>query len=114
MGHASIALAEKFPNLKFIVQDLPEITAKGEQQSLPASVQTRLSFQAHDFFTPQPVAGADVYFLRFILHDYPDSAATQILKNIVPALKPTSKILVMDGVLPEPGAMHKSEERQMR
>ncbi|KIW93077.1 uncharacterized protein Z519_05682 [Cladophialophora bantiana CBS 173.52] len=113
VGHMSIGLAEKFPQLKFVVQDLPDIVAVGEP-ALPPELKDRVSFQAHDFFTPQPVQGADVYLLRFILHDYSDTHATLILKSLLPALKSTSKLLVMDGVLPEPGSMAPSEERQIR
>ncbi|KIX06362.1 uncharacterized protein Z518_04338 [Rhinocladiella mackenziei CBS 650.93] len=113
IGHASIAVAERFPNLHFIVQDLPDIVALGEQR-LPPGLKDRVSFQVHDFFTPQPVQGADVYFLRFILHDYSDTHATLILKNLLLAFKPNSRLLVMDGVLPEPGSMPTSEERLIR
>ncbi|KIW27721.1 uncharacterized protein PV07_07432 [Cladophialophora immunda] len=112
VGHMSIALAERYPQLNFVVQDLPDIVAAG-QRALPADLKDRVSFQTHDFFTPQPVQ-ADVYFLRFILHDYSDTHATLILKNLLPAFKPNSKLLVMDGVLPEPGSMPRSQERQIR
>lgn len=108
----SIALAEKYPKLNFVVQDLPDIVAAG-QRALPPDLKERVLFQTHDFFTPQPVQ-ADVYFLRFILHDYSDTHATLILKNLLPAFKPNSKLLVMDGVLPEPGTMPRSQERQIR
>ncbi|KIW10106.1 hypothetical protein PV08_11066 [Exophiala spinifera] len=100
LGHMSIALAEKYPKLGFVVQDLPDIVAAG-QQALPDDLKDRISFNAHDFFTPQTVQ-ADVYLLRFILHDYPDTHATVILKNLLPALRSNSKVLIMDGVLPEP------------
>lgn len=112
IGHTSIALAEKFPDLKFVVQDFPDIVAAGES-SLPSALKDRITFQAHDFFTPQPVH-ADAYFLRFILHDHSDQRAVDILKNLLPAFKPGSKLLVMDAVLPEPGTMPKTEERQVR
>ena len=108
----SIALAEKYPKLNYVVQDLPDIVASG-QRALPSHLADRVSFQSHDFFTPQPVQ-ADVYLLRFILHDYSDTHATVILKNLLPAFKPTSKLLIMDGVLPEPGSMPRSQERQIR
>ncbi|EON68389.1 hypothetical protein W97_07647 [Coniosporium apollinis CBS 100218] len=113
IGHASIAIAEKATGLRFIVQDLPEIVAQGEA-SLPGSMKARISFMAHDFFTPQPVKCADVYLLRFILHDYPDRYAVKILENLVPALKDGARLIVMDGVLPEPNTLPKSEERIIR
>lgn len=48
------------------------------------------------------------------MHDYPDKVACNILKSIVPALKPGARLVVMDGVLPEPNTIPKSEERMIR
>ena len=111
-GHVSIGVAEIARQLRFVVQDLPNIVAKGEE-ALSADIKDRVSFQAHDFFTPQPVTAA-VYLLRFILHDYSDLYATRILKCLVPAMKPGSRLIVVDGVLPPPNTMPSSEERLIR
>jgi 6-hydroxytryprostatin B O-methyltransferase len=48
------------------------------------------------------------------MHDYPDERAVEILKQIVPVLGSKSRIVVMDGVLPEPNTLPKSEERIIR
>ncbi|KAL4758758.1 O-methyltransferase [Aspergillus foveolatus] len=118
-GHASIALAEAFPYLTFIVQDLPEVTVDNAQhfqeRKLDKSVSSRIKFQEHSFFDPQPVKAASIYLLRHILHDWPDKEAVQILRNILPALGPKSRILVSDIVLPEEsGVIPVLEERVMR
>lgn len=83
------------------------------KKSLPEGLKSRFTFQEHDFFTPQPVVG-DVYLLRFILHDHPDAVATQIVKNLVPALRKGSRIIINDGVLPEPNTLPRVEERIAR
>lgn len=117
VGHACIAIAEKAKNLQFIVEDRPEIVSQGEKQLHDVSdeqIRNRIKFQAHDFFTPQPVQGAAVYLMRFILHDHPDPEAIDILRKLVPALKSGSRILVMDGVMPEANVLPRSEERIMR
>jgi len=44
--------------------------------------------------------GAKFYYLRNILHDWPDEKAVIILKNIIPALGPDSRILIDEMVLP--------------
>ncbi|KFY51953.1 hypothetical protein V497_08736 [Pseudogymnoascus sp. VKM F-4516 (FW-969)] len=102
VGHCSIAIAKKSPNLKFIVQDFPALQPAFEA-SLPSDLKSRVSFQPHDFFTPQPVK-ADVYFLRFILHDYSDPYAIKILRNLIPALEKGSRLVICDIVLPPAGA----------
>ncbi|KAK9481518.1 O-methyltransferase-domain-containing protein [Lipomyces starkeyi] len=116
-GTSAIALAKAYPHLIFTVQDLPANAENGRKtaESLPADIASRITFQAHDFKTAQPVQGADVYLLRMILHDWPDDEATSILKNIVAAMdKRKSRLLIMDTVLPRPGSVSVSVERVMR
>lgn len=59
-GFVSEALAKKWKNVNFIVQDRQEMVDSAPKPvSEDPSVAARLSFQAHDFFTEQPVKGAD-------------------------------------------------------
>ncbi|KAL4885489.1 S-adenosyl-L-methionine-dependent methyltransferase [Aspergillus karnatakaensis] len=111
-GHACIAIAEKAPDATFIVQDLPGVIEQGKK-ALPKELVERITFQDHDFFTTQPEA-ADVYLLRFILHDHPDPVAVKIVQSLIPAMKSGSRLIVNDGVLPEPNSVPKGEERIAR
>jgi len=118
-GQASIAIAEIAPKLKFVVQDLPDIVEQAQGTALQGreELQMRIAFEAHDFFTPQPEGlEADVFLLRFILHDYPDKYARNIIENLLPALQHNagSRLVVMDSILPQPGAVPPSEERTLR
>lgn len=115
-GHASIALAEAFPNLKFIVQDLPDtIESSGPvPETLPSSIAGRLRYQHHDFFTPQPLKDDDVFLLRMIIHDWPTAEATQIIRNLVDSMKPGGKLIIMDTVLPRPGSVPAVTEAALR
>lgn len=112
-GSFSIAIARRFPSLRCIVQDLPDVVAEG-RASRPAELTERVTFMAHDFFQEQPVRGADVYYLRWIMHDWSDKYAIQILRCLIPALKPGAKVLVSDYVLPEPGSVSAYKERTLR
>lgn len=94
------ALASQNPHLNFIVQDLVGVVVQAKE-SLPLNLRDRVSFQAHNFFTPQPV-DADVYLLRHVLHDWPDKYCIQILRNLLATMKASSKILVNDAILVEP------------
>jgi 6-hydroxytryprostatin B O-methyltransferase len=117
-SHVSIALATAYPKLRFIVQDLPDTIANSHNllSQLPESVRSRISCQPYNFFTPQPVNDADVYLMRMILHDWPITEATTILRNLLPALKskPDSRLIIMDTVLPDPGSIPASEESLLR
>lgn len=116
-GSAAIALARSFPDLSFIVQDLPENAIAGRQaakESLPDDILSRITFQGHDFMKPQPVVSGNIYLLRMILHDWPNHVATTILKNLVPVLSKGTKLIIMDTVLPAPGQVPRSVERVIR
>ncbi|KAL9117696.1 MAG: hypothetical protein Q9187_005766 [Circinaria calcarea] len=112
-SHGSICmeLLKKYPSLKCIVQDFPEVIADAKA---PADLADRLSFQGHNFFSEQTVQGADVYFLRSVLHDWSDKYAIMILKNIVPALKHGAKIIMNEVCLPPPGILSYYKEQLLR
>jgi predicted O-methyltransferase YrrM len=97
------------------VQDLPETSEKGkalfEEMPLDPSIKERIEFQAYDLNTTQTVTGADVYFFRTIFHNWPKSHCVRFLKNLVPALRPGSKILTNEIVLPNPGALSAWDSR---
>ena len=55
------------------------------------------------FQDPKPTltsAGAKYYYMRNILHDYPDDKCMVILKNLMAAMSKDSVILIDDMVLP--------------
>ncbi|KAF1813460.1 S-adenosyl-L-methionine-dependent methyltransferase [Eremomyces bilateralis CBS 781.70] len=112
-GHASIALANAYPSLTFVVEDLPHVVAQGAE-ALPEPLKSRISFLPLDFFTPQPVKDADVYILRQICHDWSDKYAVKILENLLPAMKKGAKLVIMDGLIPPPNAIPKLDEAQVR
>lgn len=118
-GHVSLHLARIYPQLKFIVQDLPEVIDGAANQLLVSSVddatiKDRIEFVAHDMFEEQPVKNADVYLLRYVLHDWGDKYCIEIIRNLVPALKRGANVVIQDHVLPEPGTMGLLQEMQMR
>ncbi|KAG4431838.1 hypothetical protein IFR05_012676 [Cadophora sp. M221] len=113
-GYVSVAIAEKFPSLKFVVQELPSMRPPHVIGTLvPPDLESRVSLTTHDFFTPQPVS-ADVYYFRWIFHNWSDAYAVKILQNLVPAMKPGARVLLNDGVLPEPGSVGGMEEMSIR
>ncbi|KAE8141739.1 S-adenosyl-L-methionine-dependent methyltransferase [Aspergillus pseudotamarii] len=117
-GHTSVALARKFPDLNFVVEDLPEVVAEGPEylSSLndTQDLRPRISYRAHSFFDPQPVQDADVYMLRMILHNWSFADCVRILSRLVQTLKPGARILIVDIVLPDPGVIPASKERLLR
>ncbi|KAK6345279.1 hypothetical protein TWF718_007203 [Orbilia javanica] len=116
-GFVSLEIAKAHPSLKFIVEDIAALSLERGKENLaqnhPELVE-RFEFRHHDFFTEQPVKGAEAYLVRFVLHDWPDKYLRQILQNLVPALKNGTKVIVSDFVLPPMNVLLPWEERRVR
>lgn len=107
-----VAVAKKYPSLNFVIQDLPSTIAS--RPILSQDLESRVTFMVHDFLTEQPVKNADVYFFRWVFHNWSDEYSLRILRNLIPAWKPQSKILIHDGCLPEPNTLPIMAERGIR
>ncbi|KAI3395863.1 hypothetical protein diail_800 [Diaporthe ilicicola] len=85
---------------RLILQDLP-----GQIEPLDKQALDPIELMSHDFFTPQPVKGAKAYYLKMVLHDWPDAQCREILNNLKSALIPGfSKILLNEIVVLDQGA----------
>ncbi|KAI0441971.1 O-methyltransferase-domain-containing protein [Xylaria telfairii] len=115
-GSTAIMLAKANPELNLIVEDLsgPIGNAKARISELSKDIGSRIDAIEHNFFSAQPVKGADIYLLRTILHDWADPDAVKILKEIVDAMTPSSCLLIMDMILPKPGSVSSIYEAALR
>lgn len=101
-GHDHVGFHQKPPDYKgrLISQDLPSVIKNLNRDELKP-----VELEAHDFFTPQPVKGAKVYYMRRVMHGWPDDDCRKILRNIKVAMKPGySKMLINEIVIPVEGA----------
>ena len=117
-GHCSIAIAKVNPDMTFIVQDLPNIAAQSSDPAttiVPPELRDRITFQGHDMLEEQPVL-ADAYFMRMVLHDWPDDFCVKALANIAKAMarRQGSRLYIVDSVLPAPSELLTVLERPMR
>jgi hypothetical protein len=99
-GHDLNLFAKKVTNVpgRLVLQDLPSVLVEVKT----ASIDPRIEKQEHDFFTTQPIVGARIYYLHFIIHDWPDSDCIKIMEKIRDAMTPGySRLLLNDAVLPD-------------
>ena len=137
-GFMCVDLANKYKNMKFVVQDLPKTVESAPTPiSADPQVADRITLLAHDFFTEQVTKDADgniflslslslpplpslpylllaVYYFRWIIHNYSTPYAVRLLKNLIPALKPGARILINDHCLREAGQEAPWDETVMR
>lgn len=109
VGHNSVAIAQAFPRISCVVQDLPATINRG-LKSLPTHLHSRITFMPHNVFDKQPVS-ADVYLLRLILHDWPRAQSIDIIRHITATMRPGTRILIMDQCFQKPGFMRLADER---
>ncbi|GAC1426798.1 MAG: methyltransferase [Flavisolibacter sp.] len=76
------------------VIDKAAITFKNE------GVSENVTLVSGNFFDIIP-ADADLYLLKYILHDWDDKSSIAILKNIAAAMNKKSKLLIVETILPE-------------
>lgn len=112
-AQVSIAIAQRWPEIKCIVQDLPD-TIQGLESRVPSELRDRITGMEHDFLTDNPVKGAEIYLLRWILHDWSDKYAVKILQGLVPAMKKGAKVVVNDICIPPPGQLGVFADRNLR
>lgn len=115
IGSVSIPLSKAHPHLRITDQDLPEVLEAARdvwQREAPEALQEqRVEFVTLNFFEEAPVAGKDVYYLRNIIHDWPDTEAAVILRNISKAMGSHSRLLIHDYVIT--GANRRPDEKHL-
>ena len=112
-GDVGILLANKHPKLKVVVQDLPHVVESAKENT-PENLKDRLEYQAHDFWTEQPLKDADIYFFRNIFHDWSDPYSIKLLKQTIPALKVGSRVIINDACIPPKGFLNSEQEMALR
>ncbi|KAJ5403403.1 hypothetical protein N7509_003274 [Penicillium cosmopolitanum] len=104
-GEDLMKFHSKFPTLpgQLILQDLPSVIegARKSKDLLSSGIKT----EEYDFFETQPVRGARAYFMRTVLHDWPDKQAVSILGRVREAMGSESVLLISETLLPDSGAL---------
>ena len=90
------------PSLRGGVFDLPHVVPSAQQAAHKDGLQDRFTATGGDFFVSVPAA--DLYVLKYILHDWDDDSCIQILKNCRASLQSGGRIIVVDYLVGELGA----------
>lgn len=102
-GHQCIKLRTEQPALKgkLVVQDL---VSQIQQADAVRLLSQDIEPMVHDFCDPQPVKGAKVYYMRYILHDWSDDRCRPVLALLRDAMADDSVIAIDECILPPAGA----------
>ncbi|CAO1601217.1 hypothetical protein XANCAGTX0491_004884 [Xanthoria calcicola] len=112
-GQQSIALRRRYPSLpgRIIVQDVAGVVAEATEHPLPGF--EGIEAEAYDMFTPQPIKGARAYYLRNVLHDWPNDKCQRILENVRSGMSQDSVVLIDEMVLPERGSSWRATQADL-
>jgi len=96
-GEDILAFKDKFPHLlgKLVLQDLPVVVERIQDTT------TSVVVQGYNFFDEQTVKEAKAYYMRTVLHDWPDKQALRILARVHEAMAPDSILLINEVLVPE-------------
>ncbi|GAA5946420.1 hypothetical protein JCM3765_000234 [Sporobolomyces pararoseus] len=109
VGHLCLTIGASVPHLSFVVEDREEVVKAAPEvwkKAATPDLQSRVTFQAQNFFEPQQVKDATVFVLRAIIHDWPDTESIQILKHLRDAATPTTKLVVIESTYNELSPPH--------
>jgi hypothetical protein len=101
-GEVLRAMMRANPDLRGGVFDLPHIVPAAAAAARKDGLQERLTAVGGDFF--ESVPPADLYVLKYILHDWDDESCTRILRNCRAALPAGGRLVVIDYLVGEFGA----------
>ena len=101
IGTTTAIVLEHYPNMNGIVFDQESVSERGKAFMSERGFANRSKIVGGDFFKPFPseLADCDVFFLKYILHDWGDKESINILSNIKSVAKPGAKIVLTEQVL---------------
>jgi hypothetical protein len=99
-GDLVLRILHANPHMRGTVFDLPHVADAARQVITAQGYAGRCEALGGDFFQAVP-PGGDVYVLKLIVHDWPDSEVVRILRNCRAAMPPDGTLLVIEMVLPD-------------
>jgi hypothetical protein len=100
-GNGSLlsATLQRHPNLRGLLFDRPDVIERARANLKAAGLENRCTLIAGSFFETVP-AGADVYLMRHIIHDWNDEQCRTILRHCRKAVPSSGRLLLVESVIP--------------
>lgn len=97
-GHLAIAACERWPTLRGVVFDLPEVVPLAQEIIALSSPAARIEIAAGDFFV-DPLPAGDLYALGRIVHDWTVEKIMRLLRRIYEHLPAGGGLLIAEKLL---------------
>jgi len=99
-GALLMAVLKAYPRARGVLFDQETVVERARDVMVRAEVAARCTIEQGSFFDSIPVGG-DVYILKSILHNWDDERSVTILKNCRGAMRPGTKLLIVERLVPE-------------
>jgi hypothetical protein len=98
-GGLLVGILKAHDYLHGILLDRPNVAERARERIEAHGLSDRCQVVGGDFFRKVP-RGGDVYVLKHVIHDWPDSEARSILSSCSNAMRPKARLLVVEEVYP--------------
>jgi SAM-dependent methyltransferase len=99
-GTVLSATLKRYPKLRGLFFDQGYVMERTRSNIQAAGLGDRAEVQSGSFFESVP-DGADAYFMRHIIHDWPDDASVQIIRNVRRVIPADGRLLIVETIVPE-------------
>lgn len=97
-GLYSFALLQRFPQLRAVIFDGPEVLKVAGELAAEQGVADRVELQPGDMFS-DPLPAADAVLLSNVLHDWDEPECLRLIESCAAALPPGGRLLIHDVLL---------------
>lgn len=97
-GNLLVEVLKANPTLKGVLFDRPSVVEDAKAFIDSSSVVDRCEIIGGDFLTSVPVE-ADLYMMKFVLHDWSDQDSIKILSNCRKHINPNGKVLIIEQLI---------------
>lgn len=104
-GHLLTTILGRYDGPRGILFDLPHVVRDATALIQARGLKDRVTIQPGSFFEGVP-SGADAYVLSHIIHDWSEEQCLTILTHCRQAMRPASRLLLIEMVLPGADTPH--------
>lgn len=104
-GHLLTTVLGSHPGPRGVLFDLPHVVCDAPALIHARGLADRVTVESGSFFEAVPVGG-DAYLLSHIIHDWTEDQCLTILANCRRGMKPDSRLLIIEMVLPPGDGPH--------
>lgn len=113
-GHGRLLgrVLQEHPDMEGTVLELESVVEATDRLWPPKlGVDDRCRYVAGDMFESVPTA--DAYFMKAVLHDWPDARCVELLSNVREAVSADGRLFVVEAVVPGPNESHFAKRLDM-